>query len=216
MGAWSMAMNRTTLIAAFVFAAGLSGSQALAQGTTTPPRPQTPAAQPAAANVPVSRVAIVFSEAFQDPKNGIARFTVTLTKLNGEFQKIQDELNQTAQRLKTLQDEITNLQRGGTATPAQIQAKIDALDLQKKDYTRKGEDAQTNYAQRRAQLFNPLQEDVGKALDVFAKARSITMVIDGSQVQGIVYAAEASDITRAFITEYNAKNPATAAVTTPK
>jgi len=211
-----MAMNRTILIAAFVFATGLSGSQVLAQGTTTPPRPQPPAAQPAAANVPVSRVAIIFSEAFQDAKNGIARFTVTLTKLNGEFQKIQDELTQTAQRLKTLQDEITNLQRGGTATPAQIQAKIDALDQQKKDYTRKGEDAQTNYQSRRTVLFTPLQEDVAKALDVFAKARSITLVIDGSQVEGIVYAAEASDITRAFITDYNAKNPATASVTPPK
>jgi Skp family chaperone for outer membrane proteins len=209
-------MNRTTLMAAFALAICLSGSQVLAQRTTTQPRPQPPAAQPAVANVPVSKVAIIFSEAFQDPKNGIARFTMTLTKLNGEFQKLQDELNQTAQRLKTLQDEITNLQRTGTATPAQIQAKIDALDQQKKDYQRRGEDAQANYQRRRAELFTPFQEDVGKALDAFAKARSITMVIDGSQVQGILYAADASDITRAFISDYNAKNPATASVTTPK
>lgn len=208
-------MNRTTLMAAFAFAVGLSGSQAFAQGTTTQPRPQPAAAQRAVANVPVSKVAIIFSEAFQDPKNGIARFTVTLTKLNGEFQKLQDELNQTAQRLKTLQDEITNLQRTG-ATPAQVQAKIDALDQQKKDYQRRGEDAQANYQRRRAELFTPFQEDVAKALDAFAKARSITMVIDGSQVQGILYAADASDITRAFISDYNAKNPATASVTTPK
>lgn len=208
-------MNRTTLMAALAFAVGLSGSQVFAQGTTTQPRPQPPAAQPAVANVPVSKVAIIFSEAFQDPKNGIAQFTMTLTKLNGEFQKLQDELNQTAQRLKTLQDEITNLQRTG-ATPAQVQAKIDALDQQKKDYQRRGEDAQANYQRRRAELFTPFQEDVAKALDAFAKARSITMVIDGSQVQGILYAADASDITRAFISDYNAKNPATASVTTPK
>jgi len=204
------------MMAAFAFAVCLSGSQVFAQGTTTQPRPQPPAAQPAVANVPVSKVAIIFSEAFQDPKNGIARFTVTLTKLNGEFQKIQDELNQTTQRLKTLQEEITRLQQTPGATPTQIQAKIDALDQQKKEYTRKGEDAKDNYQKRREQLFNPFQEDVGKALDAFAKARSITMVIDGSQVQGILYAADASDITRAFISDYNAKNPATASVTTPK
>jgi len=209
-------MNRTTLIAAFAFAVGLSGSQVFAQGTTTQSRPQPPAAQPAVANVPVSKVAIIFSEAFQDPKNGIARFTVTLTKLNGEFQKVQDELNQTTQRLKTLQDEITNMQRAGTATPAQIQAKISGLDQQKKDYQRKGEDAQAQYQSRRAELFSPFSDDVGKALDAFAKARSITMVIDGSQVQGILYAADALDITKAFISDYNAKNPVTAAVTTPK
>jgi Skp family chaperone for outer membrane proteins len=210
-------MNRTILIAAFAGAVGLSGSQVFAQGTTTQPRPQPPAAQPAAvANVPVSKVAIIFTQAFQDPKNGIARFTVTLSKLNGEFQKIQDELNLTAQRLKTLQDEINKLQQTPGATPAQIEAKISDLDQQKKDYTRKGEDAQANYQSRRGQLFSPFSDDVGKALDAFAKARSITMIIDGSQVQGILYAADASDITKAFISDYNARNPATAAVTTPK
>jgi len=207
---------RTNLIIACACAVGLSGAQVLAQGTATQPRPQPPATRPAVVNVPVSKIAIIFSEAFQDPKNGIARFGVTLTKLNAEFQKIQEELNQTAQRLKTLQDEITNLQRVATATPAQIQVKIDTLDAQKKDYQRKGEDAQANYQRRRAELFGPLQDDVGKALDAFAKARSITMIIDGSQVQGILYAAETIDVTRAFISDYNAKNPATASLVTPK
>jgi Skp family chaperone for outer membrane proteins len=209
-------MNRPTLIAAAVLAASLSGSQVFAQGSATQPRPQAPAAQPSVANVPVSKVAVIFSADFQDPKTGIARFTATLTRLNNEFQKTQDELNQTKQRLTTLQDEINNLQRAPNATPAQIQAKIADLDQQKKDYQRKGEDAQAQYQKRRQELFLPFQDDVGKALDAFAKARNVTMVLDGSQVQGILYAAEASDITRAFINDYNTKNPATASVTPPK
>jgi Skp family chaperone for outer membrane proteins len=208
--------SRITLIAAAVFAAGISGSQVFAQGSVTQPRPQAPAAQPSAAGVPVSKVAVIFSVDFQDPKTGIARFTATLTKLNSEFQKTQDELTQTAQKLKTLQDEINNLQRAPNSTPAQIQAKIADLDQQKKEYTRKGEDAQAQYQKRRQELFLPFQADVGKALDAFAKARNVTMVLDGSQVQGILYAADASDITRAFINDYNAKNPVTASVTPPK
>jgi Skp family chaperone for outer membrane proteins len=204
-------MKKSNLIGALALALGLCGSQVFAQATPpAQPRPQSPA------NVPVSKVAIIFSEAFQDSKNGIARFTVTLTKLNSEFQKIQDELNQAAQRLKALQEEITKLQQTPSATPAQIQAKIASLDQQKKEYQRKGEDAQASYQKRRGELFSPFQEDVGKALDAFAKARNITMVIDGSQVQGVLYASDASDITRAFIVDYNARNPATAAVTTPK
>jgi Skp family chaperone for outer membrane proteins len=214
--AWSITMNRPSLIAAVVLAAAFSGSQVFAQGSATQPRPQVPAAQPSVANVPVSKVAVIFSVDFQDPKTGIARFTVTLTKLNSEFQKTQDELNQTAQKLKTLQDEINNLQRSPNTTPAQIQAKIAGLDQQKKEYTRKGEDAQALYQKRRQELFLPFQDDVGKALDAFAKARNVTMVLDGSQVQGILYAAEASDITRAFINDYNTKNPATASATPPK
>ncbi len=198
-------MNRTFLTLAFALVA--FGSVARAQGTAQPRPPAT-----SAANVPVSKMAVIYSEAFQDPKSGITRFTVTLTKLNTEFQKVQDDLTQTAQRLKGLQEEITRLQQAGATTPAQIQTKIDTLDAQKRDYTRKGEDAKAQYQKRYQELFLPLQEDVSKALDVYGKARGITMIIDGSQTP-ILYAAESMDITKAFISDYNSKNPATAQTT---
>jgi hypothetical protein len=41
------------------------------------------------------------------------------------------------------------------------------------------------------------------------------MIIDGSQTP-ILYAADAMDITRIFINDYNSKNPATAQATPPK
>jgi len=207
-------MNRATLTVVFTLVACFSAALAVAQGTATQPRPQAPAT-PSTANVPVSKMAVIYSVEFQDPKTGIARFTITLTKLNGEFQKIQDDLNQTAQRLKTLQDEVTRLQQAGGATPAQIQAKIDTLDLQKREYTRKGEDAKAQYQKRYQDLFSPLQDEVSKALDAYAKAHGITMIIDGSQTP-ILYVAESMDVTRAFISEYNLKNPVTAQVTPPK
>ena len=154
---------------------------------------------------------MIYSADFQDPKTGIARFSVAITRLNGEFQKIQDELTQTAQKLRQQQDEITKLQQTPNITPAQIQARIEQLDQQKKDYTRRGEDAQAAYQRRRQELLAPLQDDVGKALDAFAKARGITMIFDGNQMP-LLYAAESIDITKAFIADYNSKNPATAAI----
>src|SRR5262249_53789275 len=186
----------------------------LSFGAVVPAFAQAPAAQ--SGSVPVSKVAVIFSAAFQDPKTGIAKFNILLSKLNAEFQKTQDDLNQTAVRLKTMQGEITRLQQTPGSTPAQIQAKIDTLDQQKKDYQRKGEDAQAAYQKRRQEIFAPLQNDVGKALDVYAKARGITLVIDGSQVEGILYADAALDITKAFISDYNSKNPATASLATPR
>jgi outer membrane protein len=160
-------------------------------------------------------MAVVYSELFQDPKTGIARFAVTLNKLNGEFQKVQEDLNQTAQRLTALQNEITKLQQAGGATPAQIQARIDTLDQQKRDYQRKGEDAKAQYQKRYQDLFAPLQDDISKALDAYARARGITMIIDGSQVP-VLYVAESMNVTSSFISEYNLKNPATAQATPPK
>ena len=61
--------------------------------------------------------------------------------------------------------------------------------------------------------FAPLEEDIGKGLGAFAKQRGINVIIDGSQVP-VVYAADSIDITRAFINDFNSKNPATASVTT--
>ena len=206
-------MKRTILVFAFALIAFASTGQVFAQATA-PARPQAPATQPAA-NVPVSKMAVIYSEAFQDPKIGIARFIATLNKLNAEFQKVQDELTQTGQRLTALQTEITNLQATGGATPAQIQAKIDTLDQQKRDYQRRGEDAKAQYQRRYQELFTPLQDDVSKALDAYAKERGITLILDGSQVP-ILYVAESLDMTRTFIGYYNSKNPATAQVTPPK
>lgn len=174
-----------------------AGSSVMAQGGA----PQTAS--------PTSRIAVIYSVDFQDQKTGISRFSAAITKLNGEFQKTQDELTQTAQRLRQQQDEITKLQQTPNVTPAQIQARLEQLDQQKKDYTRRGEDAQAAYQRRRLELLSPLQEDVGKALDAFAKARGITMILDGSQMP-LLYAADSIDITKAFIADYNSKNPATA------
>ena len=101
------------------------------------------------------------------------------------------------------------------AAPDAIRQKRDQLAQLNTEFKRKGEDAEAAYAKRRQEIFMPLQTDIGKALEAFAKARGITAIIDGSQVP-VVYAAETIDITRAFITEFNSKNPATAAVTQPK
>ena len=166
------------------------------------------------ANVPVGKIAVIFSEAFQDPKLGIAKFAVIQNQLVTEFKKPQEELDAAAQKIQALQDEIARLQKSvAPVDPKSVQAKMDQLDQLQKDSKRKLEDTQALYQQRRTALLTPLQDDVGKALDAFAKAHGITMVIDGSQVPGVVYAADALDITRVFIAEYNTKNPATAAST---
>ena len=217
-------MSRNTSIAILTFVMFIAVASVAAQPATqqkptapaTQTRPQTPPVQSATVNVQVGKVAVIFSAAFQDPKLGIARFSVLLNKLNAEFQAPQTELNQTAQRIKQLQDEISKLQQGSAVTPAQIQARIDQLDQLKRDYQRKGEDAQAAYQRRRQEIFAPLQEEVGKALDAYAKAHGIMLIIDGSQVEGILFAAESIDITKAFISDFNLKNPATASVTTPK
>jgi len=197
------------LLAAFAFLAAVAVSPVLAQT-----KPAGPPAQPQTSGpVPDSKIALIYSDAFLDQKTGIARFNALLTTLNREFQPRQTEITQLQQRMTQLQDDIEKTR--AVADPKTIQQKMDQLDLLKKDYQRKGEDAQAAYNKRRGEVFQPLQDDIGKALEVYAKAHGITVIIDASQVP-LVYAADSLDITRPFINEFNSKNPATASAGTPK
>ena len=157
-------------------------------------------------------MAVIYTDAFLDPKTGIARFNSLVTKLNGEFQKPKDDIQAMQTRGQALEAEITKLQNAPEGTPIDqrsLQAKVDQLELLKKDIQRKSEDAQAAYTKRRQELFTPLQDDIGRALEAFAKARGINVIIDAAQVP-LLYIADSIDITRAFITEFNSKNPATA------
>ena len=176
------------------------------------------AAAPAAAApqstvaVPDSKMAMIYSDAFLDPKNGIARFNSLLGTLNREFEPRRSELQALQTRLNTLAKEIDDTQN--VAAPDSIRQKRDQLAQLNTEFKRKSEDAEAAYQKRRGEIFTPLQQDIGKALEAFAKARGITVIVDGSQVP-VVYAADSIDITRAFISEFNSKNPATASVTQP-
>ena len=204
-------MKTDRLIAAFAFIAAISVSPVLAQRPAAA-QPAAPAPQ-TSANVPDTKIALIYSDLFLDDKTGIARFTTLLNTLNREFQPRQTELQQIQQKATTLNDEIEKTKT--VADPKTIQQKVDQLETYKIDLKRKSEDAQQAYDKRRKEIFGPLQESIGKALEVFAKQRGITVIIDGSQVP-VVYAADSIDVTRAFINDFNGKNPATASVTPPK
>ena len=204
-------MKKDRFVFAFVFVLALAVSPAWAQT-----RPAAPATTPATTgNVPESKIALIYSDAFLDAKTGIGRFNTLITTLNREFQPRQTELQGMQTRIQTLTNEVSQAQAAQSVVdPKSIQAKIDQLETLKKEYQRKGEDAQAAYNKRRTEMFSPLQEDIGKALEAYAKSHNIHVIIDGSQVP-LVYAADALDITRAFINEFNTKNPATAAAITP-
>ena len=182
------------------------------QKPTTPAAPPATAPQTATVAVPDSKMAMIYSDAFLDPKNGIARFNSLLGTLNREFQPRQAELQALQTKIDTLTKEIESTQT--VADPAALRTKRDQLAQMTTEFKRKGEDAEAAYTKRRQEIFLPLQQDIGKALEAFAKARGITVIVDGSQVP-VVYAADSIDITRAFITDFNSKNPATASVTQP-
>lgn len=210
-----MKINRlfAAVAAALISLASVFGQPRPGSATS---RPAPTTTQPAAANVvvPDSKVALVFSQDFQDQKTGIVKFTALMNQLTREFEPREKELQLLQQKINDLQAEIQKLQQQG-GNPQVIQQKMDQLEQMKKDYQRKGEDGQAAFNKRRDELLGPLQADIGNALEAYAKAHNINVLIDGSAVP-VIYFDQAIDVTRAFIAEFNSKNPATASVTTPR
>lgn len=208
-------MIRHSFFALVIVVAVAISVSAQQQRPAAQPTP-TPAAPVVTVNLPTSKMAVINSDFFLDQKTGIAKFNSAVSKLNAEFQKVKDELVQLQTRATTLESEINKLREAPAGTPIDqrsLQAKIDQLEQLKKDIQRRGEDAQTSYNRRRAEIFTPLQDEVGRALEAFAKARGINVIIDAAQVP-LLFADEKTDITRAFIADFNSKNPVTAASTT--
>ena len=200
------------LIAAIAMLAAITVISASAQQRAAAPAQTAPAGAGSSGPIGDSKVAVIFTDAFLDAKNGINKINTLANNLEREFDPRKKELQGLQQRAQSLSDEITKLQaagQSGPVSPQSIQQKIDQLDALKKELQRKAEDYQTAVQKRQQEVLGPLQEDIGRALEAFAKARGISVLIDASRVP-LIYAADNLDITRAFIVDYNSKNPSTA------
>jgi len=218
-------MKKYRFLRALTFIGAIAVSPIVAQQKPAPqatkPAPQAtaPAAAPSTAAVPESKIALINSELWADEKGGIVRLVAAMKRVDNEFQPRRTELQGLQQRMAQLNDEVTKQQSTGASSvvdPKSVQTKADQLEQMKKEATRKQEDAQTSYQKRMQEVLAPLYDDIGKALDSFGKSRGITLMLDISKIgPAILMASDATDVTRAFIADFNSKFPATASAAAP-
>lgn len=182
-----------------------------------PAQPAQPARPASNEPVPASKIALVDTRYFYDEKGGISKLVVGYNQLNREFQPKQQELETIQNRIRAIAEE---LQKFGNSTipvdPKTIQNKQDEGERLQRELEYKKKDAEAAYQKRRAEIIGPISDEIGKALQAFAQARGITMILDPSQMEAAFLAIIPSvDATQAFITDFNAKNPV-AAATTPR
>src|SRR5688500_14507689 len=196
-----MKVIRATAAVAFFVAltvASVAAQTRPAAGTGTPPRPAaTPGATaPSAVSVPDSKVALIDSSAFADEKQGIAKFVSALKRVNAEFQPRQTELQTLQQQIEKAK---SDLQKAAPVQDAKVtQQQQDRIAVMETDIKRKGEDAQAAFNKRLEEVLGPIYEDIGKALDGFAKARGITLSLEVTTIQGIVIQQDAMESTHGF------------------
>ncbi|HEV7474739.1 MAG TPA: OmpH family outer membrane protein [Pyrinomonadaceae bacterium] len=211
-------MKRNFIIPALALLLSIAFSSASAQtrpgptATPTPvPRPVTP--QPAAAPsatvaVPATKIAIVDTNSFGDEKNGIRRYLNAVKTVQASFAPRTKELVDLQSRIKAIADEISKLSGNAVVGQQTIQAKQDEGERLQRDLKYKKEQLDADFDKKFTEVVGPISNDIGKALDQYASQHGLTMILDISKLLPAVLTVNpAMDITQAFITEFNAKNP---------
>lgn len=226
-------MNRNRLIVAALMLMAIMSISVMAQTrpqTTAPkptptplPRPTAtplprPAATPAPVNtgVPESKIALIDTVMFGDEKNGIFVYVDAARKVELEFQPRTNELKNLQNRLNTLATEIQTLRKSTVVDQKTVQAKLSEGERLQQEAAGKKERLDEDVSRRYQQVVSPVSNQIGAALDLFARQRGITMTLDMSKLlPAILTAVPTVDITQAFIADFNSKNPRAGAAPRP-
>jgi outer membrane protein len=174
-----------------------------------------PAAQPGA-NV---KVMFINTAAFEE-KDGIIKYTNALSTLGREMEPLRAEIRTMVARFETLERELAQMQTQINAATAatrpalekQFVAKRDEYQALEINIKRKQEDGKTRFERRQAELIGPVKQDISRVMQDFAKQRGYSVILDVSKLAGavLVYDAAKADVTKEFITFYNARTAAAA------
>lgn len=198
-----------SIAAAFVFAA-IFAISAFAQ---------------APANPATGKLAVVNTQAFDTDKGGIAKYVSAMNALETELKPDITALQTMGTKLQSLQTEI----EGYTKTLADqnpkvpvdkakiqttAQAKYEEFQLMQTEFKRKQEDYKAKAERRELAIMGPIRQDIGNALQEFAKKNGYMMILDATKLDGaglLLAFDEKYDATKDFIAFYNTR-PATTAV----
>jgi Skp family chaperone for outer membrane proteins len=210
---------RNTFAAAILAAfAALGASAQTPAGRPAPATPRPAATSPApspaqsAAAIAEGKFAIVDTDAFADQKQGIQRLVAAFQTVEREFKPRRDEIQTLKTRYDGIVKQINDTQK--VADQKALAALADQADTLKTDIESKQATGQKALDKRIKELTDPIYQDIGTALQTFARTRGVSVVFDISKMAGVVMVVNAGvDITDAFIADYNQRNPASTAST---
>jgi Skp family chaperone for outer membrane proteins len=205
-------MKTVRFIAALMFFAAIAAVPSLAQTGAAPSQATT-------------KVGIIDTSLFADDKRGIQKFIAAYKQLETEFNPRRTDITGIENRLKTIQADFTKMQTeaakpGSPVSAESVQKKLEEGQNLQIEYNRKVEDYKQAVQKREAALVGPIYQDIGKALQDYAKRNGFTAIIDISKDQaGMILVpdiAAVDAVTTDFIKFYNARPAGTAAATPAK
>jgi len=189
-----------------------AGAQQPATARPAPARPATatPAAPTNSGVIADGKIAIIDTEAFADPKTGITKLVSAFETVNREFKPTLDELQKLRTQYEQLGKDIQATEK--LEDQKARNAKLEQAEALKKSIERKTQDAQTAYQKKLREVTEPVYKDISPALQAFARQRGVNVIFDVSKLGEVMFVVnDAVDLTKAFIADYNQRNPGTAA-----
>lgn len=159
------------------------------------------------------RVAIINSSAFNSE---IGELKVKIDALGAEIEPKRKEIEGINKQIEDIKAKLQ--QQGGTVNEATRNQWIEQGQELDKVLKRKTEDYESLVQKRGGEMTGPVYQKIQEALNKYATARGIALVIDGVAAQNnglLLYAVQTTDITTDFIKEYNKSNPAPAGSAAP-
>jgi len=209
------------LIGAAVLITGAMAISTMAQGARPAPTPLAqprPSATPAPANAPVppSKIAVIDTAMFGDEQKGIYRYVDAARTVGNEFKARSDEVTNLGNRLNALANELEALTKATPVNQTVVDAKQQQGVTLQAEYNTKKAKLDEDLGKRYDQVVSPISRQIGAALDQFATQRGVTMTLDVSKLlPAILTMVPAVDLTQAFISDFNSKNPRAGAAPKP-
>ena len=197
----------TSLLFAAVFAVSAFG-QAPAAGTTA---------------VAATKIGWIDTSAFGDDKAGVNKYNNALKALEAEMKPRVTELQGLQARLQTISNDLKNMQANTTVPldPKAAAAKQEEGQKLQREFEFKKKEYDAAMAKRGQEVLAPIQNDLLKAIGDFAKQKGYVAVLDiaalaNDNMNAILALDPTANVTKEFITFYNARPGTTATTATPR
>jgi outer membrane protein len=197
-----------TLVCLLASATGVGSVASTSRASAQAPSAPTPAAPSTAGlsatpEFPASpKIAIIsFQQAVAATNEGQRNFAQLRTKFEPKQAALKAQSDEIDSLKKQLQDAGANL------SEPERDSRLRTIDEKTKSLQRTAEDAQNEASGAMNDMYQQLAQKVYAVLDAYSNQNKFTLVLDTSAQQTpVLWANQASDITKAVVEAYNAKS----------
>jgi Skp family chaperone for outer membrane proteins len=171
---------------------------------------------------PAGKIGWIDTGMFADEKEGVTKYNNALKALDTEMKPRITELTTLQTRLQKIADELrtaTNVPANVPVNQQVVAQKQDEGQRLQREFEFKKKEYDAAVEKRSGEVLGPVSADISRAIQDYAKQKGYSVVLDIAALanaNAILALDGTANITKDFITFYNARPATTAATTNPR